>query len=138
MNTKIYKAVHALSTKLLTAAEKDDDATFIKLFAELKALCYDNQNDKVKNHPVQWETLADFCEDIDEAISYYKIALGYATDINDKDYTSSINYTMATLYKDIGDKKQALVCANEAKIQANKIPDKELKEEIESLITSLT
>jgi tetratricopeptide (TPR) repeat protein len=138
MNTKIYKTVHDLSVKLLNAAETENDVDFDTLFDELKEICYSNQNDEVKNHPVQWETLGDFTEDMEEAIEHYELALKYATQINDKDYTSSINYSMAILFQEMGDNAKALTAALEAKKQANKIPDKELKEEIEELIKELS
>ena len=59
INTKIYKAVYELAEKLMKAAAKDDRATFEALYAELEAICTEHENTE-KDHPEQWETLADF------------------------------------------------------------------------------
>ena len=52
MNTKIYKSVHDLAEKLMKAAYKEDIDLFEDLYAELKAICIDNENTD-KDHPVQ-------------------------------------------------------------------------------------
>lgn len=54
MNTKIYKKVHTLAIELLKADDKEDEQAFTRLYQELKALCYDNEGNETKNHPVQW------------------------------------------------------------------------------------
>ena len=90
MNTKLYKKVHTLATELLEAAENDDGELFSRHYLELKTLCDDNENSD-KNHPVQWETLADFTEDLQQALAYYQKALGYAEKIDAKDYMASIS-----------------------------------------------
>ncbi|KKK65785.1 hypothetical protein LCGC14_2970630, partial [marine sediment metagenome] len=71
MNTKLYKQVYALAAELLEAAEADDDPLFDRLYEQLRALCYEHEADEVKNHPVQWETLADFTGDCSEALDIY-------------------------------------------------------------------
>ncbi|NQX92886.1 MAG: SDR family oxidoreductase [Flavobacteriales bacterium] len=48
----------------MKAASVEDIAQFSSLYAELKAICVDNENTD-KDHPVQWETLADFTEELD-------------------------------------------------------------------------
>ena len=74
INTKIYKSVYSLSEKLMAAARKDNAEVFESLYAELKTICLDNENTD-KDHPEQWETLADFTEDLEEAVIGYKKAL---------------------------------------------------------------
>ena len=96
INTKIYKEVYSLSEKLMVAAKKDNVEAFGSLYAELKAICVDNENTD-KDHPEQWETLADFTEDLTEAVACYGKALQKATAINSKDHMSSIAFSMATL-----------------------------------------
>ena len=137
MNTKIYKAVHDLAEKLMRAANRQDREQFDPLYAELKAICVDNENSE-KDHPVQWETLADFTEDLDEAIAIYEKALEKATAINSKDFMSSIPFSMACLQIELGHTDAAIENLQKAKISANKIVDKELKQEINDLLTSLT
>ena len=136
MNTKIYKSVHDLAELLMEAANKEDREAFDSLYEELKAICIDNE-DTDKDHPVQWETLADFTEDLKDALAGYEKALKKATDINSKDYMSSVAFSMATLQIELGQTEAALANLQAAKISANKIEDKEFKIEIDELLKTL-
>lgn len=136
MNTKIYKAVYDLAGKLMDAAQKDDVDTFYPLYDELKAICEDNE-DTDKDHPVQWETLADFTEELDDALKLYEKALAKSAAINSKDHMSSIAFSMASLQVEMGQKDAAIKSLQGAKVSANKIVDKELKAEIDTLLESL-
>jgi hypothetical protein len=133
MNTKIYKSVHSLAEKLMKAADKDDREAFDTLYAELKAICIDNETTD-KDHPVQWETLADFTEELKDAVAGYAKALEKSVAINSKDHMSSIAFSMATLQIELGQTEAAIKNLQDAKISANKIEDKELKVEIDKLL----
>ncbi|QLE97614.1 tetratricopeptide repeat protein [Neptunomonas phycophila] len=137
LNTKLYKSVHTLAEQLVEAADKADRETFDALYTELKAICIENENTE-KDHPVQWETLADFTEEVDDAIAIYEKALGKAEVINEKDYMASIAYSIATLQLELGENKKAVKYLEEAKINANKSEDLELKADIDQLLTSAT
>lgn len=136
LNTKIYKSVHDLAGELMKAASKEDREKFDSLYAELKAICVENE-DTDKDHPVQWETLADFTEELDDAVAGYAKALEKAVAINSKDYMSSVAFSMATLQIELGQTDAAIKNLQNAKISANKIEDKELKAEIDELLEEL-
>ncbi len=136
MNTKIYKSVYSLAENLMKAADKEDQETFDSLYTELKAICVDNENTD-KDHPVQWETLADFTDDLEAAIEGYKKALDKSIAINSIDYMSSIAFSMATLQAELGQTDAAIKNLQAAKISANKIADNELKAEIDVLLEKL-
>jgi len=136
LSTKLYKKVHTLAEGLLKAAHKEDEVTFEELYGELRVLCDEHENTE-KNHPVQWETLADFTEESDDALVLYKKALGIAEAESAHDYIASINYAMAVMLKELGENDQALIAAENANAQAGNISDEELKEEITSLIKAL-
>lgn len=136
VNTKIYKSVYQLSEKLMQAADDDNKELFDLRFAELTAICIDNENTN-KDHPEQWETLADFTEDLEEALVAYEKALKKATAVNSKDHLSSIAFSTATLQVELGQKAAAIKNLQDAKISANKIEDKDLKVEIDELLESL-
>ena len=136
MNTKVYKAVHDLAEELMNAANKNDRKRFELLFSKLKAICEENENTS-KDHPVQWETLADFTEELEEAITTYEKALAKSIAINHKDHMSSVAFSMATLQLELGQKEEAIKNLQSAKVSANKIEDKELKAEIHDLLESL-
>ncbi|MGP5209156.1 tetratricopeptide repeat protein [Psychrobacter alimentarius] len=136
INTKIYKAIYTLAEDLLEADRKGNQAEFDALYAELKAICTDNENTD-KDHPEQWETLADFTEDLDEALVVYEKALVKATAINSKDHMSSIAFSMAVLQLEMGDTPAAIKSLQNAKVSANKIEDKEFKVEIDEMLAKL-
>jgi hypothetical protein len=136
MNTKLYKRVLALTDNLMAADQEENQAKFDGYYAELKQLCEDNENTD-KDHPVQWETLADLTNDLALAITIYAHALVKAEAINDKDFCSSIGYSIAALKVELGDKTGAIEHLEKAKISCNKIIDKELKAEIHDLLEKL-
>lgn len=136
INTKIYKAIYTLAEDLLEADRIGNQQAFDALYAELKAICTDNENND-KDHPEQWETLADFTADLDGALVIYDKALAKATAMNSKDHMSSIAFSMAVLQLEMGEKDAAINSLQNAKITANKIEDKEFKVEIDELLTKL-
>lgn len=137
INTKIYKAVYELAEKLMKAADKEDREAFDALYAQLQAICTENENTD-KDHPEQWETLADFTEELDDALAVYEKALEKAVAINSKDHMSSIAFSMATLQVELGQTDAAINNLQNAQISANKIEDNDLKEEIDKLLATLT
>ena len=119
INTKIYKAVYGLAEKLMEADRKGDKANFDSLYAQLKAICTDNENTD-KDHPEQWETLADFTENLKAALEIYEKALGKALAINAKDHLSSIGLSVAKLQVDLGQNEAAIKSLESAQVSANK------------------
>ncbi|MDG1752087.1 MAG: tetratricopeptide repeat protein [Thalassotalea sp.] len=136
MNTKIYKTVLSLTDSLLSAAQTKNQKSFDRYYEELKQLCESNESTD-KDHPVQWETLADFTDDLATAIIIYERALVKAEAINSKDFRSSISFSIATLKVELGDNTGAIEHLEKAKISCNKIVDKELKAEIHDLLEKL-
>lgn len=136
MNTKIYKRVLSLTDSLMAAVEQKNQKRFDGFYLELKQLCQEHENTD-KDHPVQWETLADFTDDLALAITIYQQALTKAQAINSKDFCSSIGFSIAASKVELGDKSGAIEHLEQAKISCNKIVDKELKAEIHDLLTEL-
>jgi len=136
MNTKIYKQVHTLAKDIMQAVHRKNQIRFDECYAQLKKVCEDNEGSD-KDHPVQWETLADFTDDFDLAIAIYEKALVKAEAINSKDFLSSVAFAIASLQVELGDKASAIEHLENAKINSNKIADKELKIEIEEMLETL-
>jgi hypothetical protein len=136
MNTNLYKRVLALTDNLMAADQEENQAKFDDYYAQLKQLCEENENTD-KDHPVQWETLADLTNDLALAVTIYEYALVKAEAINDKDFRSSIGYSIAVLKVELGDKIGAIEHLEKAKVSCNKIIDKELKAEIHDLLEKL-
>lgn len=137
VNTKIYKSVYILAEELLEANNRRNQDAFDALYVKLQAICTDNENTD-KDHPVQWETLADFTEELDEALVIYEKALEKAIAMNSKDFMSSIAFSMAVLQIELGQTDAAIENLQNAKISSNKIEDKALKNEIHDLLVELT
>ncbi len=137
MNTKLYKQVLNLAGELVDAAQRKNQTQFDALYTRLENVCIENENTD-KDHPVQWETLADFTDDFEQAVTLYKKALAKASAINAKDYMSSISYSMATMYVELEQTDAAISSLKDAKVSANKIADKELKTEIDTLLAKLS
>lgn len=137
INTKIYKAVYELAERLMKAAAKDDREAFDPLYAELQAICTDNENTD-KDHPEQWETLADFTEELEDALPIYQKALEKAVARDSKDHMASIGFSMATLHVQLGQTDNAIERLQHAKASADGIEDDELKTEIDQLLETLT
>ncbi|MBL4899003.1 MAG: tetratricopeptide repeat protein [Colwellia sp.] len=136
MNTKIYKKVLSLTDHLMAAAQEDNQTKFDGYYLQLSQLCEEHENTD-KDHPVQWETLADFTDDLTLAITIYEQALIKAEAINSKDFRSSIGFSIAALKVELGDETGAIESLEKAKISCNKIVDKELKAEIHDLLEKL-
>jgi len=137
INTKIYKAVYELAEKLMKAAAKDDRATFEALYAELEAICTEHENTE-KDHPEQWETLADFTEELEDALPIYQKALDKAVAKQSNDHIASIGFSMAALHVELGDNQTAIERLQQAQVSAQTIEDNELKAEIDDLLATLT
>lgn len=136
INTKIYKAIYGLAEGLVEADRKGDSAEFLSLYGRLEAICLDNDGTD-KDHPEQWETLADFTEDLETALVIYEKAQAKALAINAKDHLSSIGLSMAKLQVDLGKKEAAIKSLESAQVCANKIEDKQLKAEIDAFLEGL-
>jgi cell division protein FtsL len=137
INTKIYKAVYSLSEQLMEAANKDDRKAFDAGYARLKSICLDNENTP-KDHPEQWETLADFTEELVDALVLYAKALNKAISMNATDHMASIAFSMAKLQLELGQKYAAIKSLEAAKISAQKTQDSDLRMEIAELINSVS
>jgi hypothetical protein len=143
MNTKLYKQVFNLAGELLDAAENDQYAVFEQLYASLKQLCEQYEHDE-NNHPVLWETLADFTGDSELALSLYQKALDFALAQQATDYIASISYAMAILLQEdeeLQGQQEPGLCldlAKQAESYAAKADDNELQTEIKQLLSDLS
>ncbi|RKF19982.1 tetratricopeptide repeat protein [Alginatibacterium sediminis] len=135
-DSNTFQAVQDLASKLMDAAQAENQVAFDGFYLELKAICLENENTN-KDHPVQWETLADFTEDYAEAIAGYQKALNKAIAVNSKEYMASIAYSMATMQVELGQSSAAMESLKKAKASASKLSDKVLKREIDTLIETL-
>nr|WP_284047097.1 tetratricopeptide repeat protein [Halomonas llamarensis] len=121
----------------MKTAAKDDRETFDALYAELRAICIDNENTD-KDHPEQWETLADFTEELEGALAGYEKALEKAIAIDSSDHIASIGFSMAMLQAETGQTGAAITSLRQAKTSAQRTEDDDLKADIDELLEKLT
>ena len=81
--------------------------------------------------------MADFTDDFAQAVTLYEHALIKAEKLNEKDFCSSIGFSIASIKVDLGDNAGAIENLEKAKVACNKIIDKELKAEIHDLLEKL-
>ena len=136
INTKIYHSIYVLAEKLLEADSANNKKSFDMLYIQLKELCIENEKGN-KDHPEQWETLADFTEDLDEALLIYQKALDKAAAIDSKEHLSSIAFSMAELQSELGQTEAAIKSLQNAKITASKLDDKAFRVEIIKMLAEL-
>ncbi|WP_413520046.1 tetratricopeptide repeat protein [Psychrobacter glacincola] len=136
INNKIYHSIYVLAEKLLEADSANDKKTFDMLYIQLKELCIENEKGN-KDHPEQWETLADFTEDLDEALLIYQKALNKAAALDSKEHLSSIAFSMAELQSELGQTEAAIKSLQNAKITASKLDDKAFRVEISKMLAEL-
>ena len=135
MNAQLFKQVELMAQDMLSAAECDDETSFYQHQGDLKSLC-DCHAGKKNDHPVLWETLADFTEDNLEAIALYRQAYKIADKLKDTEYKASIQFSLAQRLFEQGEIDQA----NEALLKAEKFAgfteDIDMQNEIAALIKS--
>ena len=136
INTKIYHSIYVLAEKLLEADSANDKKSFDMLYVQLKELCIENEKGN-KDHPEQWETLADFTEDLDEALLIYQKALDKAAALDSKEHLSSIAFSMAELQSELGQTEAAIKSLQSAKATASKLDDNAFRVEISKMLAEL-
>ena len=117
----------------MAAAEADNEERFYALYEQLEQLCNQHKGSK-KAHPVLWETLADFSEDNDKAITAYGEAYKLADQLKDNEYKASIQYSLAQRYLEEDRKSEAGEALEKAAKFASFTEDRELQEEIQLLV----
>ncbi len=129
----VYKKVHRFAIQLMNAAEEDDHDTFNQLYDELAALC-NQYSDTDNDHPAQWEALADFSEDFDDAKKLYQRASELAEQQALREYVASINYSWAVLLGQLNEKDLAKQHAQKALLATKGSKDKALISDIKKLL----
>ena len=136
MKAPLYDDILAICQEISDASNADNDELRLASCKKLQILCATSQNTP-KDHPLQWEALADFSEDGEQAMDIYEVALATAEKLALPTFTASVYLAMALRQVEFEDKAQALVFANKANDAAQTIDSTELKTEITELLTQL-
>jgi len=137
MKAPLYNEILDICQNIACASEKDDDVARNNACGELQKLCASNQNSP-KDHPLQWEALADFTDDGDQAMDIYQIALATAEELKLDTFIASAYLAMAQRQQEFEDSAKALEYATLADGAAKNISSEELKQEIKEILSTLT
>lgn len=137
MKAPLYDEILDICQQIANASAQDDNDTRSNACKNLQKLCATNQ-DSPKDHPLQWEALADFTEDGDLAIDIYEIALASADKLKLPTFTASIYLAMAQRQQEFEEETEKTIeFAKKAEIASKNIDNEELKQEIQAFLTSL-
>jgi len=137
MNTHLFEQVEQLAKKMMAAAEANDETLFYQDYETLKQLC-DDQVGTRNEHPVLWESLADFTEDNSTAIALYQRAYDSAKALKETEYKASIQFSLAQRLLEQGEKDEAKLALDKAVKFASYTDDDQLKLEISEMVNSLS
>jgi hypothetical protein len=137
MKAPLYADILAICQEIANASNTDNDELRLASCKKLQILCATNQGSP-KDHPLQWEALADFTEDGEQAMDIYDVALATAEKLALPVFTASAYLAMALRQVEFEEKEQALIFANKANDVAQSIESEELKTEITELLSQLT
>lgn len=137
MKAPLYDDILTICQEISNASNTDNDELRLASCKKLQVLCATNQNSP-KDHPLQWEALADFTEDGDQAMDIYDVALATAEKLALPIFTASAYLSMALRQVEFEEKEQALIFATKANDAAQNIDSEELKTEITDLLTQLS
>lgn len=136
MKAPLYNDILAICQEMANASAAENDELRLAACKKLQVLCAKNQGSP-KDHPLQWEALADFTEDGEQAMDIYEVALATADKLKLPIFTASAYLAMAQRQVEFEENEQALAFANKANDAAQNIDSEELKTEITELLTSL-
>lgn len=137
MKAPLYNDILEICQEISNASTTDNDELRVASCKKLQVLCATNQGSP-KDHPLQWEALADFTEDGDHAMDIYDVALATAEKLALPTFTASAYLSMALRQVEFEEKEQALIFANKANDAAQGIDSEELKAEITELLAQLS
>lgn len=136
MKAPLYDEILDICQNIATASARDNDAAREDACKSLQKLCATNQ-DTPKDHPLQWEALADFTEDGDLAMDIYELALASAEKLKLPTFTASVYLAMAQRQQEFEETEKAIEFAKQAEIASASIDDDELKQEIKTFLATL-
>jgi hypothetical protein len=135
MKAPLYDEILDICQSIAKASAEGNDDSRTNACKDLQKLCATNQG-TAKDHPLQWEALADFTEDGDLAMDIYELALGSAEKLQLPTFTASIYLAMAQRQREFEELDKALELAKKAELAASTIDNEELQEEIKVFIAT--
>jgi hypothetical protein len=137
MKAPLYDEILSICQDIANASSTENEDLRQVCCKKLQVLCASNQGSP-DDHPLQWEALADFTEDGDQAMDIYEIALATAEKLSLTTFIASAYLAMALRQLEFEEKPQALLFANKANEAVQNSDNEEIKAEITELLATLT
>ncbi len=136
MKAPLFDKVLKLSQIIAQASADNNDQLRTDTVQKLQELCQAHQG-SAKDHPLQWEMLADFTNDGDLALDIYQIALDKAIKLELVNANASIHLAMAQRYQEFGEHAKALAAALQASELTDVLTNDDLKSEVNNFLSAL-
>lgn len=135
MKAPLYDEILTICQDIAKASATSDEDARNEACKNLQKLCASNQGSP-KDHPLQWEALADFTDDGDLAMDIYEIGLSTAEKLKLPTFTASIYLAMAQRQREFEEQEKALEYGKKAEQASQNIESSELKDEIKTFMAS--
>jgi len=129
MKAPLFDQILAISQQIANASSAQNDTLRDEHCQKLQKLCATNQNSP-NDHPLQWEALADFTADGDQAIDIYQVGLHIADKLSLDQYSASIYLAMAMRYQEFEQTEKTMEFAQKAHALIDVIDNDEFKTQI--------
>jgi tetratricopeptide (TPR) repeat protein len=136
MKAPLYDDILKLCQTMANASANENEKARIEAHKALQKLCQSNA-DTPKDHPLQWEALADFTDDGDQAIDIYQLALNSAEKRSLMASQASIHLAIAQRYVEFEETEKAIEYITNAYDLLKHVESAELKTEITELFEKL-
>lgn len=135
MDNEIYDQILAISCDLVNSSSAGDTKSLWYNYNLIQAICHDNEGTE-KDHPFQWETMADFTIDDTASLSIYAKAFDLAEALGLHEYMASIKLALAERYLNLGIPGKAYSSARIADEYAAKTNDLDLRQSVSEFLLS--
>ena len=137
MKAPLFDDILNISQDIAKASGNNDDTAREKHYQALIKLCATNENTP-RDHPLQWEALADFTNDADQAMDIYQKGLDCAAKLQLDNASASIYLAMALRHQEMAEAENAKEMITKANDLIENITIDELKEEIIQVFNELS
>ncbi|WP_448566609.1 hypothetical protein [Thalassotalea ganghwensis] len=131
MKAPLFDDIITICQAIAEASSQEDEQAREQHYQALIRLCSTHDNSP-RNHPLQWQALADFTLDGDQAIDIYKNALAYAEKMNLVNSQASIYLSMAMRFQEMDNLSEAKQHATLAFELSDQIDNEELIADIKA------
>ncbi len=136
MKAPLFEDILSICQAIADASSKSDEQAREAQYQLLIKLCAANENSP-KDHPLQWEALADFTNDAEQALDIYQKGLACAEKLDFIDYKASIYLAIAQRNDEMDNAEVALEYAEKANALVNELTNDELKNDVTEYLKTL-